>query len=148
MAEPDTGIDENDRVVERGWRVLGWICVALGVGTLAAGVARSVNLVPGHWWDPFVLVSLGVSVVLLGLALALPESGDKLTPLVLAAWGVTLVLWGMISLTMPDQVLVSGRRGPDTPGTARVFGVLSLGVGAAFFPVALSRARRARTRPR
>lgn len=144
----DTADDDNDDMIQRLFRVMGWIVVVLGICVPLAGVGRLIRGLTVSWWEPIALVGVGGSVALIGLALALPNLGRRFAVVALSTWGGLLIACAVVSLLIPTEVLVTRGRGPRTVVSAQVRGVLMLGVGGALMGMAIAKAlslRRNRT---
>ena len=123
---------------------MGWICVALGACVPLVGVGRLYRGFAVSWWEPFVLVGLGGAVVLVGLALALPNPGPRFAVLALSTWGAMLMTFGVVALLVPAEVLVTHGRGPRTVFTAQLRGGLNMVIGGILISTALALERRRR----
>ena len=118
-------------MVERGFRILGWVFVVLGVCLPFAGIGAYVRGDTISWWEPFALFGAAASVILFGLLFALPKTGPRFKVVVLSTWGTGLLAFGVVALLVPADVLVSRGRRPRTIFMAQFRGLFMLVTGGA-----------------
>ena len=131
-------------MIQRGFRIMGWICVVLGACVPFLSIGRLYRGLTTSWWEPLILLGVAGSTILVGLALALPNPGPRFKVVALSTWGVLLIAFGVVALLLPAEVLVSHGRGPRSIFTAQVRGGLMLVMGGVLISTAVVVAGRTR----
>lgn len=134
-------------MIERGYRIVGWMCVVMGacIPFLIVGNYYRGETIP--WWEPLLAVAMGGLLVLFGFLYALPDLGLRFKALFASTWGAFSIALGVVSLLRPAEVLVTHGTGPRTILMAQVRGAVLLVMGAGLVSwavVAVVRLRRAR----
>ncbi|MDQ2677485.1 MAG: hypothetical protein M3Y51_01975 [Actinomycetota bacterium] len=124
-------------------RLVGWVFVAVTACIAVAMIARAAFGHSGGWWEWPIVIALCSLMLLIGLALLIPEPPGWLVPLVVGGYGVAMLAFGLFAVVDPTAVLVTAGRGPRTPTGARIMGTLLVVVGSVMsIGAALLRSRR------
>lgn len=118
-------------MVERGFRILGWMFVFLGACLPFASIAAHYRGETIPWSEPLALIGAAGSLILFGLLFALPQTGPRFKVVVLSTWGAALLAFGVVALLLPAEVLVRRGRGPRTIFMAQFRGLFMLVTGGA-----------------
>ena len=110
-------------------RLVGWVFVAVTACVAVAMIGRAALGNSAGWWEWPIVTALCALLLLIGLALLIAEPPGWMVPLVVGAYGVGLLAFGLFALVEPTAVLVTAGRGPRTPTGARIMGTLFVAGG-------------------